>query len=141
MTVFCRRSRERKGRERNAAEFVYVAGYEDSVESGPVKVGYTSSLKSRLSDLSTGNDKKLVYFHLLPVYPGKAREVESRAHSILWEHNVRGEWFGCSPSVAYDAIEQAAMMIDNIANPWVHRMIFPKFEKYIRFPDKIYSSL
>lgn len=120
-------------------EFVYVIGYKNKPD-GPIKVGFTRNLKLRLAGYTSHSPDPMQYFHVLPVEAGWAKEIESRALSILYEHHRYNEWFDCDPDTAYKAIEQAALMIPEAKSKWVHRMLFPGFEKVLRFPESIYPK-
>jgi hypothetical protein len=71
---------------------------------GRIKVGISKSPSSRRSALARGLD--LIY----SASPGRgrARELEIRAHEILAEHRISGEWFSVDATAAVDAVLQAA---------------------------------
>jgi len=81
---------------------VYIVCHKDGESLvGPVKVGITYNVKSRLKSLQTGNPRQLVVFNYL-VVPGKdiARDLEEGFHHTQREHRLAGEWFDIDPTKA-----------------------------------------
>lgn len=68
---------------------------------GPVKIGITSSVKSRLATLQTAcpYPLKLVHAFTAPDIDS-ARSVEKAFHEVQARHRSYGEWFNLSPIVA-----------------------------------------
>lgn len=62
-------------------------------KGGPIKIGTTTNLTTRLAALQDGAPEDLI---LLGSIPGSYRE-EAEFHEILATHRKRGEWF--EPSV------------------------------------------
>lgn len=62
---------------------------------GPIKIGYTSNLSSRLSALQTGYPDTL---KVLFIIAGTTRR-EHAIHNMLSEHRLNGEWFKDTPEV------------------------------------------
>ena len=60
-------------------------------ESGPIKIGATTSIESRLSGLQTGNPEKLRV--LLTMDTVKMKESEANLHSRFRYQRLEGEWF------------------------------------------------
>lgn len=71
--------------------------------TGYYKVGVSVDIRKRLSDLQTGNPRKLHVFH---VFPGN---VERSIHAILEDHSglAKGEWFELNES-------QVCVIVDTI---------------------------
>lgn len=67
-------------------------------ENGPVKIGITSCLEQRLSDLQIANHEKLRC--LLTISGGQS--LEMTLHHVLRSWCIHGEWFRlCLPLVAF----------------------------------------
>lgn len=83
------------------ATFVYIIGAQD----GPVKVGITTSLLSRLRSLQTGSSHKL---ELLYVYTALTRadavKMEQWFHEVHAENRLEGEWFDLSAELAIEGL-------------------------------------
>jgi hypothetical protein len=62
---------------------------------GPIKIGYTADVKSRLRQLQTSNHEKLI---LLCWYPSDAQH-EKEWHSAFHKIKIRGEWFHPYPKL------------------------------------------
>lgn len=71
---------------------LYVIG---SDEFDPVKIGVTSNVFNRVTQLQAGNPFLLKVF--LQVDHDRAFLLEKYIHQSLKEHNLRGEWFLISP--------------------------------------------
>lgn len=87
---------------------IYVIGEGDDPDI--VKVGYTKFPTKRLSSLrkKTGRD-----LHIIKILAArcefKAMDIEGEAHKILAQYwSGRGEWFLCSPDIAFSAVKAAA---------------------------------
>lgn len=57
--------------------------------SGPIKIGVTTDIKNRLSQLQTGNPENL---RLLALHLGD-RHLEKALHRYFAPHQVKSEWF------------------------------------------------
>lgn len=84
------------------SNYLYVIGE----ESGPVKIGITSSMKSRLSALQTGCP--------FPLRVLRCFEMATRLDAVAYEEDfhsgndycrLMGEWFNCEAAYAIDWIE------------------------------------
>jgi hypothetical protein len=62
---------------------------------GPIKIGVTTNLASRLATLQTATPEPL---NVVALIPG-GTEVERMIHLYLREHRIRGEWFAPSEHV------------------------------------------
>ena len=69
----------------------YFIGAED----GPVKIGYTTKLKSRLQSIQNGYPYKLRVLAL--ARGGMFRE--RYYHRLFWERRLHGEWFERCPEI------------------------------------------
>jgi len=67
-------------------------------ENGPVKIGITNNIESRLSSIQTGNPQKLNLLFFLP-YETKsfAAKDEAYLHCLFSHLNLSGEWFDPKP--------------------------------------------
>ena len=66
-------------------------------ETGPFKIGRTTKLKTRLSELQTGSPVKLT----LMAFSEGDNKTEKIIHGLLADFRMHGEWFTmCSESVA-----------------------------------------
>jgi hypothetical protein len=63
--------------------------------SGPVKIGKTTSMKSRLSQLKTASDEPLEVLATINGYTNEEKELHSKFSHIRLE----GEWFKSEPSL------------------------------------------
>lgn len=72
---------------------------------GPVKIGITSNVASRLAGVQTGQHRKL---HALAVFgtPNReiARRLESSFHEQLGSKRMEGEWFEMDPIRALETL-------------------------------------
>lgn len=86
--------------------FVYVIGtMEAGILTAPCKCGITSSPRSRLASIRTGNPKPLA----MPIYFGpltveEARFVESITHETYKRFRMEGEWFCVDPHIVIDHV-------------------------------------
>lgn len=77
-------------------------------EYGPVKIGITNNVDSRLASLQTATPVPLVLEHSFQAKNARAAsKVEQRAHSKLSEFRLTGEWFSCSVDEATLAVAEA----------------------------------
>ncbi len=93
-----------------APSVVYVVG-DPRRPSGPVKIGVTTDLRSRLVALQSGagavmprgiNAKALA---VLYAYPGD-RALERQIHRYYWQRRLVGEWFSLRPERARGIIAE-----------------------------------
>lgn len=70
-------------------------------EGGPVKIGVSTDVPSRIRSLQTGIPQPLI---LLATFPG-CRSKERRLHERLARYRIRGEWFSPAPEVLAAAEE------------------------------------
>ncbi len=68
-----------------------------AVDGGPVKIGYSSNPRARLSSMQTGRADQL---RILALLPGGA-ETEVAMHHVFRKYRVRprGEWFHPAPTI------------------------------------------
>ncbi len=83
--------------------YVYVIGPLD----GPQKIGIAQKPAARCASLQIGNHRTLAVSSQTKVPAASAASIERRAHYILRDSAVRGEWFSVSPQEARAAIAQA----------------------------------
>lgn len=62
---------------------------------GAIKIGWSSRIDRRLSNLSTGNSRSLSLLHSIP----GGVSLEIHIHELLSADRIRGEWFNPSPAV------------------------------------------
>ena len=74
-----------------------------------VKIGFSTvrGLASRLGTLQTGNPRKLVVSYHLECSLKEASVIEKRAHYLLSDSKILGEWFGVSIERAISTIHEA----------------------------------
>lgn len=63
---------------------------------GPVKIGKTNDVATRVAELATAHYETLSVLATLDV----ANRVETLLHRLLKEHRLKGEWFAWCPEVA-----------------------------------------
>jgi hypothetical protein len=85
-----------------------------------VKIGFTTRLvEARVrKDFQAAAPKPydISYRRLI----SRARQVERRAHQLLNDHRVRGEWFEVSAEVARTAVDQAVAEVEGVTT-WERR--------------------
>ena len=90
------------------ASYVYV------IECGQnkTKVGVSNDPGSRLLALQTANPSRISIYFTLPCISSRlAYKIENRAHAILVDRRLTGEWFSCSASEAVLAVAEAALTV------------------------------
>ena len=70
-------------------EYVYVIGGKEP----PYKIGRAKNPKARLSELGCASPVALSIWHTVECGPHGGRQVEQKAHQLLAEHRLSGEWF------------------------------------------------
>lgn len=82
--------------------FVYCIGSED----GPVKVGITTNLLSRLRSLQNGSATKLELIWVYTAYHRQeALEMERAFFEVHADVRLEGEWFDISADLASESLE------------------------------------
>ncbi|MCJ2009786.1 GIY-YIG nuclease family protein [Methylobacterium sp. J-092] len=104
--------------------FVYVMG---SV-GGPVKIGIAGDPAKRLRQVQHASPTAVLIFHLRRFASREiAAQVEARAHAVLSDLRLRGEWFSSSPDEATAAIAAAAVWVkgrrSNVFGPSARRTV------------------
>lgn len=84
---------------------IYVIGS----PKGLKKIGLAGNPASRLKAIQTGHGAPLSILHARPVPGANAADVERRAHWLLREGLVHGEWFKVSVAAAREAVERAVV--------------------------------
>jgi len=87
----------------SAQQVVYVIG----PDAGPQKIGVALKPHVRMKELQTGNPAQLRVHHAVDVGEFAARDVEGRAHWLLRDQQLVGEWFNISPADGELAIKRA----------------------------------
>lgn len=87
-----RRYRAADGGEHRGRAVVYFL---QAGDDGPVKIGFTKNLGTRIEDLQCGRSERL---RLIGHRPG-GRQEEKALHLRLAAHRLRGEWFKPSAEV------------------------------------------
>lgn len=90
---------------RPAGSFVYVA-----TGHNMVKIGVTSNPSARLANLQTGNAFPL-NFAFLCVARDNGYTIEAKAHELLAQYRLEGEWFDVAPELAIAAVTGAAAQL------------------------------
>lgn len=75
-------------------------------DNGPVKVGITNDPKRRLKWFQSASPDKMTLAYVASV-GADARAIERKAHGLLKEHRLKGEWFDTSAWRAAEAISAA----------------------------------
>ena len=84
--------------------YVYVIAAGDEV----VKIGVAKNVCRRLKGLQTGHNKKLsIAYEIACVRRDHAYAIECRAHRLLKEKLMGGEWFSVSAEEANAAVQKA----------------------------------
>jgi predicted GIY-YIG superfamily endonuclease len=82
--------------------YIYVIGRRD----GPVKIGVTISLESRLATLQTGCPFQIEILHYrLICSRGLALKHEQVIHRVYLEKRLRGEWFDMDSDQGIEAVD------------------------------------
>ncbi len=66
---------------------------------GPIKIGITENIESRLSQLQTSNPYPLVVIHTITLEISKLRKFENFFHTLFKDHHISGEWYNPTPFV------------------------------------------
>jgi hypothetical protein len=66
---------------------------------GPIKIGITENLESRLSQLQTSNPYPLIVIHTIELEISKLKKFENFFHSLFEHHRISGEWYSPKPFV------------------------------------------
>lgn len=85
---------------------VYIIGG----SAGPLKIGSTGNVKTRLAGLQTGYPYRLRSFGSWP--HGNAEMVEGYAQYLLRDRKLIGEWFDVTKDQAREAIQRAIRITD-----------------------------
>lgn len=84
--------------------YLYVIG----AENGPVKIGITNSLTSRLAVIQTGCPFHAVLWFVWPLFSREEAAMhEQTIHLVYREHRLAGEWFDIPADQGREAIECA----------------------------------
>ncbi|GAC1508460.1 MAG: hypothetical protein NVS1B6_15850 [Steroidobacteraceae bacterium] len=100
-----------------ARNFVYIA----TQPNGLYKIGYSRNPEQRRLTLSAVEKAPVWMFRSFARPAGDAYEIEQRAHAILSEYCVHGEWYAVSFKRAVWAIERAIRDADRVA--WQRRRL------------------
>ena len=86
------------------ATYLYVIGAED----GPVKIGITTNLTSRLSMIQTGCHFRAAIWFVWPIFDREEAAMhEQTVHAVYKELRLAGEWFNMPADQGREAIECA----------------------------------
>jgi hypothetical protein len=85
---------------------VYVIGH--SCLQG-VKIGRAFDPESRLKNYQTGCPNREYVLHYISDYSDDCVDLEKRVHQYLDPVRLQGEWFGCTPEQAMEAIKRVAL--------------------------------
>ncbi|RVD44885.1 GIY-YIG nuclease family protein [Mesorhizobium sp. M4A.F.Ca.ET.020.02.1.1] len=87
--------------QRNSLGLVYIIAHDPA---GPVKIGKSAFLASRLEGLQTGNPNKLyVFAAFIGASRARAMVMEGRIHDALDDARLIGEWFSLTVEEAKKA--------------------------------------
>jgi hypothetical protein len=87
--------------------------YVITAESDAVKIGVAKNVPRRLKELQTGQHRKLSIFHEHQCSRADAYAIECRAHRVLKEHLMEGEWFSVPAEDGKRAVERAISDLDD----------------------------
>ena len=86
--------------------YVYVIGPDD----GPIKIGFTNNLKTRLRTIQTGNPERIKIHYSIEFKTEKdMRAAEKKIHRTLAHKRKKGEWFDILPEDAKLELEHLHM--------------------------------
>lgn len=85
---------------------LYVLGCPDLA---PVKIGASSNLPKRLTDMQSDWPYRLTLYHAWFAPARAAGLIRNAAHEALAKHRTRGEWFDINPLIAAVYVSRAAM--------------------------------
>lgn len=121
-----------------AKQLVYVIG----PEVGPQKIGIAMAPDLRVRELQSGNPAKLHIALTLDTGEHLAAKVERRAHWILKDRHLSGEWFDVAQSEAAAAVKQALSDVQNgIETPLKPQNHAESRVRSIRLPDELWADL
>ena len=75
---------------------------------GPVKIGFSTDIKKRLSALQTSHDAKL---RVIRAFDGSESD-EASLHARFYKHRLQGEWFSPEPEILTGDIGLATLRIN-----------------------------
>jgi hypothetical protein len=101
------RFKEQLQMEQYSRNFIYFVQTGD----GPIKIGITDDLQSRLTSLQTGSPYPLK----LLTYISGGMAMEKKLHEMFRKSNIGGEWFSPSPMLLAYIEELKATKIDKSA--------------------------
>lgn len=81
-------------RENHEQKVVYFI---QAAHGGPIKIGYSTNLESRLHDLQKASPYRLV---VRRVFPGGTPRREAELHKRFAGARLSGEWFAATPELA-----------------------------------------
>jgi hypothetical protein len=85
--------------------YLYIMCFEGRPHEplGPVKVGITSNVQSRLASVQTGCHRRLAVLAALPIPDREnARRVEAEIHKLGIHWRLEGEWFDLDPIIVLE---------------------------------------
>lgn len=92
--------------------FLYVLA---ETPDGPVKIGHSGNLTSRVSSLRSGNARHLICAWVHPFNTKQeVRSAEAAAHAYFAAHRMSGEWFDICPYAAAFAITRILDLGDTL---------------------------
>lgn len=84
---------------------MYLYFAEHKTKNSPVKIGVTSDIDSRMSQLCTGSPWGVQYFHFICFKKEKhAYEAELMLHRLFSKNRMNGEWFSDVNAVFADGL-------------------------------------
>jgi hypothetical protein len=73
--------------------------------AGPVKIGITNSLGSRIATIQTGNPREVtIAFSFATPNREIAATFERAFHEVFGAHRLKGEWFDIPPAAALEGM-------------------------------------
>lgn len=75
-----------------------------------VKIGYSSNVLSRISNLQVGSMTELMIYGI--VYSPYAYQIETAVHNLLYQRRVHGEWFCLNHSEIREIISEIRRILN-----------------------------
>ena len=83
--------------------YIYIAG----TAEGPVKIGFTSSPRSRINAIRNASPVPVGLLHCYMLNE-RPEGIEKTMHFVLRDKHLNGEWFGITAGEALDALHKTA---------------------------------
>lgn len=112
-----------RSRNPEAPAYVYIVAWR---ASGPIRIGYTTSVPDRLSSLQTSSPFALRVW--MAIRSKAAVSIEKACHKRIKHMAMQGEWFDCAVKDAMNCLRITATDHDIDWTLW-HGSASPKWER------------